>query len=252
VSASAIYDGWVRHRRHEPVEHDFSYRHAMVLLDLDELPGVLELRPWYSATGRALSRFRRSDYLGDPELPLADCVRDLVADRTGRRPRGPVRLLTTLRTFGHSFNPVSFYYCFTVGGERVEAVVADVTNTPWGESHAYVLARDDEASVMRDTMDKVFHVSPFIGMDNHYDWRVTEPGRQLLVHIDERNDGGTQVFDATLSLERRELSPRRLLGMLARFPLTSLRVVTLIYWNALRLKLKGAPYFRHPQGGSAR
>ncbi len=250
MTASAIYDGWVRHRRHEPVDHDFSYRHAMLLLDLDELPRVLELRPWYSASGRALARFRRQDYLGDPEQPLAESVRDLVEQRTGRRPPGPVRLLTTLRTFGHSFNPVSFYYCFARGGERVEAVVADVTNTPWGESHAYVLARGDEASVMRDTMDKVFHVSPFIGMDGRYDWRVTEPGRQLLVHIDESGDGGTHVFDATLSLQRRELTPRRLIGLLARFPLTSLRVVALIYWNALKLKLKGAPYFRHPERAS--
>jgi len=251
VTASAIYDGWVRHRRHEPVDHDFSYRHAMLLLDLDELPRVLDVKPFYSATGRALARFRREDYLGDPERPLADSVRDLVEERTGTRPPGPVRLLTTLRTFGHSFNPVSFYYCFARGGERVDAVVAHVTNTPWGESHAYVLSRDGEASVMRDTMDKVFHVSPFIGMDGHYDWRVTEPGKQLLVHIDETGEGGAHVFDATLSLKRRELTPRRLLGLLARFPLTSLRVVTLIYWNALKLKLKGAPYFRHPKGAAS-
>ncbi|MGI8846441.1 MAG: DUF1365 domain-containing protein [Thermoleophilaceae bacterium] len=247
MSSSAIYDGWVRHRRHTPVEHGFTYRHSMMLLDLDELPRVLEMRPLYSATGRALARFRRSDYMGDPHRPLADCVRELVQERTGTRPRGPIRLLTTLRTLGHSFNPVSFYYCFGVGGERVDAVVAEVTNTPWGESHSYVLARDGQSGVMRDTMDKVFHVSPFIGMDNHYEWKVTEPGNKLLVHIDERDDSGAQVFDATLSLERHEMTAGRLARVLARFPVTSLRVVTLIYWNALRLKLKGAPYFRHPK-----
>ncbi len=247
MSASAVYDGWVRHRRREPVEHDFAYRHAMLLLDLDELPEVLELKPLYSARGRAIARFRREDYLGDPDRPLADCVRELVEERTGARPRGPVRLLTTLRTLGHSFNPVSFYYCFGVGGERVDAVVAEVTNTPWGESHSYVLSRDDESGVMHDTMDKVFHVSPFIGMDSRYDWRVTEPGRRLLVHIDERDGDGSSIFDATLSLERRELTPGRLARVLARFPATSLRVVALIYWNALKLKLKGAPYFRHPR-----
>ena len=251
MSASAIYDGWVRHRRRDPVEHDFQYRHAMVLLDLDELPRVLEMRPLASATRRALTRFRREDYLGDPDRPLADCVRDLVAERTGTRPRGPVRLLTTLRTLGHSFNPVSFYYCFGLGGERVDAVVAEVTNTPWGDSHSYVLSRDDSSGVMHDTMDKVFHVSPFIGMDNRYDWRVTEPGPRLLVHIDERDEAGTHVFDATLSLERRPLTTRGVAAMLARFPATSLRVVALIYWNALRLKLKGAPYFRRPANGMA-
>jgi uncharacterized protein len=247
MTASAIYEGTVRHRRHTPVEHSFTYRHAMVLLDLDELPESLDRHPLHSASGRALARFRREDYLGDPDRPLADCVRDLVEERTGARPRGPVRLLTTLRTFGHSFNPVSFYYCFAAGGERVDAVVAQVTNTPWGESHSYVLARSDGHTVMRDTMDKVFHVSPFIGMDNHYDWRVTEPDARLLVHIDERDDGGRQVFDATLSLERHEMTGARLNRILLRFPATSLRVMALIYWNALRLKLKGAPYHRHPE-----
>ena len=247
MSSSAIYDGWVRHRRHTPVEHSFTYRHAMLLLDLDELPGVLDRHPLYSASRRAPVRFRREDYLGDPARPLAECVRELVEERTGERPEGPVRLLTTLRTLGHNFNPVCFYYCFAPDGEQVEAVVAQVTNTPWGESHSYVLRRDGEQPVMRDTMDKGFHVSPFIGMDNHYDWRVTEPDGRLLVHIDERDSGGAQVFDATLTLERRELSRSRLTRLLLRFPATSLRVVFLIYWNALRLKLKGAPYFRHPE-----
>ncbi len=244
---SAVYDGWVRHRRHAPVEHSFRYRHTMLYLDLDELPTVLDRHPLYSARRPALAWFRRADYLGPAGRPLADCVRDLVAERTGKRPAGPVRLLTTLRTFGHAFNPVSFYYCFDDSG-RVEAVVAHVTNTPWGESHAYVLDRDPAGgTVMRDTVDKAFHVSPFIGMDEHYDWRVTEPGGQLLVHIDERDPDGTLVFDATLSLERRELTRAELSRALARFPASSLRVVALIYWNALRLKLRGAPYHRHPE-----
>ena len=141
---------------------------------------------------------------------------------------------------------MSFYYCFEPDGERVEAVVAQVTNTPWGETHAYVLRRQGE-TVMRDTMEKVFHVSPFIGMDNRYDWRVTEPNGRLLVHIDERDGDGGQVFDATLSLERHEMSRSRLSRMLLQFPTASLRVVFLIYWNAVRLKLKGAPYHPHPE-----
>ena len=245
MTASAVYEGWVRHRRHSPVEHGFTYRHSMMLLDLDELPGVLDCHPLVSARRPALARFQREDHLGDPRRPLADCVRELVEEHTGERPEGPVRLLTTLRTLGHCFNPVSFFYCFEPGGERVEAVVAQVTNTPWGESHAYVLRRRGE-TVMRDTMDKAFHVSPFIGMDSRYDWRVTEPDGQLLVHIDERDADGHQLFDATLSLQRHELSRARLTRMLSQFPAASLRVVFLIYWNALRLKLKGAPYHPHP------
>ena len=247
MTASAIYEGWVRHRRFTPVEHAFTYRHTMLLLDLAELPGVLDRHPLYSARRSAMASFRREDHFGDPARPLDDCVRELVQQRIGRRPEGPVRLLTTLRTMGHNFNPVSFYYCFAPDSERVEAVVAQVTNTPWGESHAYVLARHGSETVMRDTMEKVFHVSPFIGMGNKYEWRVTEPAERLLVHIDERDDDGAQVFDATLSLERHEITRARLNRIMARFPAMSLRVAALIYWNALKLKLKGAPYFPHPE-----
>jgi len=247
MSASAVYEGTVRHRRHTPVEHAFTYDHAMFLLDLDELPGLFDGHPLYSARRPAPARMRREDHLGDPQRPLADCVRELVQERTGDRPEGPIRLLTTLRTLGHDFNPVSFYYCYGHDAETVEAVVAQVSNTPWGESHAYVLARNGTETVMRDTMEKVFHVSPFIGMDNKYEWRVTEPAERLLVHIDERDDHGARVFDATLSLERHEITRARLNRIMARFPAMSLRVATLIYWNALKLKLKGAPYFPHPE-----
>jgi DUF1365 family protein len=248
TTESAIYSGWVRHLRHSPVEHGFRYRHAMLYLDLDELPGLLDRHPLYSARRPALARFKRSDHLGPPDQPLAGCVRDLVAARTGTVLTGPVRLLTTLRSFGHAFNPVSFHYCFDAAGEHVEAVVAHVTNTPWGESHAYVLVRGrDGGTVMRDVLDKALHVSPFIAMDATYDWRVSEPGERLVVHIDERDRDGRAVFDATLALERQPLTQAALTRMLLRFPATSLRVVTLIYWNALRLKLAGAPYHRHPE-----
>ncbi len=142
--ASAIYEGWVRHRRFEPVEHEFRYPLFLAYLDLAELPGVLDPFPGWSARRRAVARFRRADFLGDPERPLDACVRDEVEAATGSRPAGPVRLLSGLRYLGHSFNPVSFYYCFDPPGSRVEAVVADVENIPWGERHAYVLQRGEQ------------------------------------------------------------------------------------------------------------
>lgn len=248
-TASALYEGWVAHRRHTPVEHSFRYRHAMLYLDLDDLPGALDAHPLYSARGPALAWFRRADHLGRPDRPLARCVLDLVAERTGVVLAGPVRTLTTLRTFGHAFNPVSFHYCFDAVGEGVEAVVAHVTNTPWGESHAYVLTRRGDDDALRDTLDKRLHVSPFLGMGACYDWRVTPPGERLAVTIGERGPGGELVFDATLALERRELTRTALSRALARFPATSLRVLALIYWNAARLKLKGARYRSHPERG---
>jgi DUF1365 family protein len=263
--ASAVYEGWVRHRRFEPIEHSFSYRFFLTYLDLAELPGVLDPFPLYSARRRAPARFRRRDYLGDPARPLDECARDAVAAETGARPAGPVRLLTGLRYLGHSFNPVSFYYCFDGAGERVEAVVAEVANIPWGERHTYVLARGERGgTVLRDELDKTLHVSPLMGMDQTYAFSATEPGARLSVHIESRpnranapgtpnaNAGGTATagksFDATLSLRRRELSQRLMAGLLARYPAMSLQVVAKIYAQSLKLELKGARYFPHPQG----
>jgi len=261
-----VYEGTIRHRRFEPIEHSFRYRFFLMYLDLGELPGVLDRFPLFSARRAAPARFRREDFMGDPARPLDECAREAVAAATGERPAGPVRLLTGLRYFGHSFNPVSFYYCFDPAGEQVEAVVADVQNIPWGERHPYVLARGERrGTVLSEDLEKSFHVSPLMGMDQTYSFRASEPGESIAVHIESRpretasarlEDGsmrsrqsGTQkTFDATLNLRRRELSGRTLGGMLARYPAMSLQVVAKIYAQSLRLKLKGAKYHPHPDG----
>lgn len=255
MRASAVYEGWIRHRRFEPVEHSFRYRLFLMYLDLDELPEVLDPYRLWSARRAAPARFLRSDFMGDPERPLAECARDAVEAQTGRRPAGPVRLLANLRYLGHAFNPVSFYYCFDAADERVVAVVAHVTNTPWGERHAYVMpvahARDHgTVTLMRAQLDKQLHVSPLMGMDHVYDWRMTAPGEQLLVHIESHREQRT-VFDATLSLRRRELTSRSLRSVLIGYPLITLRIVTRIYTHALRLRLRGARWFPHPRRAGA-
>ena len=267
MSASAVYEGTVRHRRFEPVDHSFSSRLFLMYLDLGELPGVLDPFPLFSARRAAPARFRRADFMGDPARPLDECAREAVAAATGSRPAGPVRLLTGLRYFGHSFNPVSFYYCFDPAGGRVEAVVADVQNIPWGERHPYVLARGERrGTVLSEDLDKTFHVSPLMGMDQTYSFRASEPGESIAVQIESRpretastrlQDGlmrsrRGKTFDATLNLRRRELSRRTLAGLLARYPAMSLQVVAKIYAQSLRLKLKGAKYHPHPEGSRPR
>lgn len=243
--ASALYEGSVRHRRLEPVEHSFRYPIFMAYLDLDELPEVLDPLPGWSARRPAAAWFRRSDQLGDPERPLRECVLDEVERELGERPRGPVRLLTNLRYFGHCFNPVSFHFCFEPGGERPAALLADVSNTPWGERHSYAIRADGER-VIAARLEKRFHVSPMMGMEQTYEWRTTVPGERLSVHIESHGEGG-RTFEATLSLERRELSPDIARRMLIRYPAMTAVVVARIYSQALRLRLKGAPWFPHPE-----
>lgn len=246
---SAVYEGEVRHRRFAPVSNEFRYRMFLLYIDLAELPGLLEPYTLWSARRPNLAWFRRADYLGDPSVPLDRAVRDLVEERLGFRPRGAVRLLTHLRYFGCMFNPVSFYYCFDEGDRRVEAIVAEITNTPWGERHAYVFGdRGNEAvhpSWRRYRFPKAFHVSPFIDMAIDYDWRFREPGKTISVHMIDR-EGGKRIFDATLSLRRRPVSSRTLASALLRYPLMTAKVGAAIYWQAFRLWTKRAPFFPHP------
>lgn len=239
---SALYEGWVRHRRFEPIEHEFRYPLFMAYLDLAELPELLDRRWLWSARHPSLAWFRRADFLGDPAEPLEKAVRDLVEQRIGRRPPGPIRLLTHLRYFGHSFNPVSLYYCFAADGERLEATVAEVTNTPWGERHCYVVEPDAE----REAIDKRLHVSPFMGMDHTYELDIGHPGTALAVTITSRREGQL-FFDAVLSMRRVELTGRSMARALIRFPAITLVTLARIYGQALRLKLKGAEVHRHPE-----
>ena len=241
---SALYEGSLRHRRLAPVPHEFEYPVTLAWLDLSELDEVFRGRWLWSATRPAASWFRRADFLGDPAVPLDQAVRDLAEEELGWRPDGAIRLLTQLRTFGHSFNPVTFYYCYGTDGPAVEAVVAEITNTPWGERHAYAMRRP-ESGKLRFRFDKRFHVSPFMPMDQRYDWRFSEPGPRLAVHMINLRSG-ERVFDATLRLRRREITTSSLAATLARYPFASLRVLAAIHWQALRLWAKGVPFHSHP------
>lgn len=246
--ASAIYTGWVQHRRHLPRPHAFRYRMFQLLLDLDEIDRVFAGRWFWSVNRRNLAEFRRSDFHGDPARPLADCVRDTVARQLGARPTGPIRMLAHLRYFGVCFNPVVFYYGYAEDGITLEWILAEITNTPWNERHAYVLpvagARSGASGHAWD-FDKRFHVSPFIGMTRRYAWRFQPPDDSLRVHMDV-SAGSAREFDATLTLQRKPLDARGLARCLLHHPFMSLRVVSAIYWQAFLLWIKRTPFHDHP------
>jgi DUF1365 family protein len=238
VSApGCIYEGTIRHRRFAVRSHAFRHRLTLLYVDVERVDEVLDGR--LVAAARGPVRFRRADYLGDARRPLADEVRQVVQEHTGRGPAGPIRLLTQPRVLGHCFNPVSFYFCFDAD-DRLDSVLAEVTSTPWGERAAYVLRGDADEPVLRGEASKQLHVSPFMGMAQSYAWRLTRPGPTLSVHL-ESLEQGRVVFDATLSLRRAPLTATAL----RRLPLGTIRVLPLIYGHALALKLKGVPV--HPK-----
>jgi len=221
-----------------------------MFLDLSELPAVFQLHPLWSNEQLNVACLRRRDHFGDPKLSLDRAVRNLVEEQLGNRPRGPIRLLTHLRYFGICFNPASFYYCYDDSDIRVETIVVEIHNTPWGERHCYVFGdSQNEHSVdhwRRYRFNKIFHVSPFIDMEIQYDWRFRVPGDIIRVHMIDI-EKHKKLFDATLMLKRQPISHKGLTRVLIKYPLMTMKVTTMIHFQALRLLMKNTPFFTHPK-----
>lgn len=245
---SALYTGWVGHRRETPAVNEFRYQLFFLYLDLAELDLVFADRWFWSVEKLNWASFRRADHLRQPG-PLTVAVRDEVQRQLGFRPAGPIRLLTHLRYLGYCFNPISIYYCFGVDGTTLEAIMPEIHNTPWGEE--YVRALDTRTGPTDDRwhtyqLDKEFHVSPFMPMEISYTWGFTAPGKELGV-VMENEHRGERIFTARLDLERQPLSGKNLALALCQWPCMTGKVIAAIYWQAWQLQRKGVPFCPHPE-----
>lgn len=246
-STSALYRGTVRHRRREPTGNAFRYGVYQTLLNLDEIPKLAAEIPFFGHNRFNITSFYDRDHMGPEARPVREKLETWLRGRGQTLGAGPVLLLTNLRVLGYVFNPVSYYYSLGPAGE-LRFVVAETNNT-FGETYCYLL--DDLQSIggqaLLSPQQKVFHVSPFIEMDDiSYDWIVTPPLERLTVHIDEYRRG-VKFFDATLNLKRQPLNSRNLIGALLRYPHMTARTIYLIHWQALKLWLKGSPFYRKPE-----
>jgi DUF1365 family protein len=246
---SRIYSGHVSHQRLTPVGNAFRYSLFFLYVDLAELEQAFAGRWLWSLERPNWASFRRSDYFHSSSLLLDEAVRNEVERQIGRRPEGPVRLLTHLRYLGYCFNPISIYYCFTEDGCTLDAFLIEIHNTPWGEEY---LRAFDARTGQRDAegyafwLDNEFHVSPFMPMNMNYYWRFTAPAEQLKVHMTSlRQD--SEIFSASLNLQQQPLTGGSLARALLHWPFMTANVVAAIYWQALRLKLKGVPFCPHPE-----
>jgi DUF1365 family protein len=243
---SCIYKGSISHKRRGKVANDFSYSLFMLYLDLAELPTLFDRYWFWSTNKRALARFKREDHFGDKQQPLDQSIRDLIAERTGQSVDGPIRLLTHLSYFGHCFNPLSVYYCFD-RAEQLQYTVLEVSNTPWGEQHCYVLSADNKTSERfhHYRFAKDFHVSPFLPMDMQYVCRLNNPAEQMFLSLDNHREG-KRVFASQLALERRDINSKSMATALLCNPLMTLKVSALILWQAALLLIKKARFYDHP------
>ncbi|MGK7297490.1 MAG: DUF1365 domain-containing protein [Candidatus Wenzhouxiangella sp. M2_3B_020] len=238
--------GKVWHRRGGPRPHAFRYRLGMTLIDPAKIEQRFSASRLWSVDRPNLVTLRRSDYIGPSESPIEEAVRDRVESELGFRPGGTVRMLTHLRQWGTCFNPVTFYFCERSGGGDLDAIVAEVHNTPWGERHAYALdARAQHGPDFRFEFDKRFHVSPFLPMAMRYQWRFGYRPDRIDVHM-RVMEGRRESLAVGMRLELSELDARAMRRMPWRFPAMTARVVIGIYFQAFRLWLKRTPFFTHP------
>lgn len=248
---SALYHGWISHRRFSPKAHQFSYRIAMLYLDLSERERVLGLSPLAGSHRFAAFSFRESDYLREftrHGVSLIDAVRQQVATALGHTPQGKVCLLTQVRSWGLAFNPVSFFYCHEADG-RLAAVLCEVTNTPWRERYHYVLPANSDGH-QHFAVAKAFHVSPFLPRDLEYRMSFSQPAARLGVHMADWQ-GELKLFDATLNLQRQPLSRSALHRYLLAYPWMTAKTALAIYWQALRLLCKRLPIHSHQAADGA-
>lgn len=245
---SCLYTGHISHYRLSPVKNGFRYRIFFVCLDLSELDSVFSGRWFWSVDRCNLAFLRRKDHFGDPALSIEESVRNLVVERTGKRPDGSIQMVCHLRYWGHCFNPATFYYCYDRDGQHLEYVVVEVCNTPWNETHCYVIDLDGEsggASLSQHTLTKTFHVSPFLPMDIEYRWQFSHPGDDLHVLMEDYHLG-EKVFGAQLDLKRKQINGPALARVLFAYPFMTMKVVLAIYYQAARLWFKGAKFYPHP------
>ncbi len=239
---SRLFIGNVRHRRFTPVLHELNYSLFMPAIDVDEID-ELESKVWgFGTRWWHWARFKRSDYVGQGSLKTA--VRDKLTALTGTKCDGKVIAVCHLRYLGFYFSPVNFYYVYNKKGEW-KYLLAEVSNTPWNERHYYAIAANSDDEHFGWKQDKAFHVSPFNPIDQQYLWKIKPLTDKLNIHLECHKS--EKHFDATMVMKAKTLSTKNLLKCLIVTPIQTIKVVFGIYWHALKLWVKGAPFYSHPK-----
>lgn len=235
---SSIYWGDVYHQRFRPTRHTFNYRFMQWFIALDELTQVQQQSRWFSTSGIAPLWFRRKDYLKDEEGTLQQAVLSKMSKLAEQPLQGRVFFLGNIRTFGLFFSPVNFY--FLQQQQRFTYMLAEVSNTPWLERYYYLVDLSQPDAIT----PKAFHVSPFNPMNMTYHWKITPPAEKCLIQLSANTE--QKDFVAGMKLTRSPLNREQIKRVLTTTPVMALKIISGIYWQALKLFIKRTPFYGHP------
>lgn len=246
AAAGTLYPGKVMHQRLKPFGHRFSYSVFSLLVDIDRLDDLARQSRLLSVNAPGLVSFRESDHIEREGENLRTFADRLLGDAGLEKRAHRVLLLAYPRVFGYVFNPISVYFAYDAA-DKLIALIYAVRNT-FGERHNYVVPvapGEGGPAGIRQSRPKLFHVSPFIDMRAQYDFRVLPPGRTVRLRIHETEDADP-LLAATFNGDARALTDGNLAACLARFPFMTLKVMAGIHWEALKLWLKGARFYKSP------
>lgn len=247
AAAAVLYSGEVMHQRMKPFGHRFQYRVFSLLVDLDRLGEANRLSALFSVNARNLVAFHEKDHSGSNAVSLRGYADGLLADAGLSVPAARILLVCYPRILGYVFNPISVYYAYDAEA-RLVAMIYEVRNT-FGERHTYVCPVSDgemSAGGLRQSCDKLFHVSPFIPMQMRYHFRMLPPGAEIRWRILETDPEGP-LLAATFTGRQESMATATLLSLTARIPFLTLKIVAGIHWEALKLWVKGAKYIPRPK-----
>ncbi len=233
-----LYDCRIMHARLHPKKNKFVHGTFMFYLDLDELENNSKKLKLFGYGRKGLYSIHDDDYLPGYTGSLKERARKYLATQGVDLGSGKIMLLSNLRIFGYVFNPVSFYFCFDTSG-AAQVVIAEVGNT-FLEHKPYLIHKSQDGS-FKSRQSKEFYVSPFSNLDFEFSFNIEQPQSELKVCIDEF-DGEQPIICTSLSGKQIELSDSNLIKLTFKYPLVTLRVITLIHFHALILFLKGLPF----------
>lgn len=243
------------HNRLAPKQHHFYYDIFMFYLDLDELDMLHNKFRWFSRNKFNIFNFRDRDHLQlprenpDKSKTIKEHITAYLSENGIQIGKGRIMLLTNLCTLGYQFNPVSFYFCFDEN-EKPLCSVVEVCNT-FREMKPYFIGPENlKENTFHLHTGKYFYVSPFIEMDTNFDFKVSIPDEKLHIGIDDYDRAGKRFFISTMNGKQKPLTDGNMLYYFFSFPLITLKVISMIHWQACKLWLKKMKYHKkaaHPE-----